>query len=145
MTEKPLNEERTMILQMLKDGAINVEEAERLLEAVDQERSSAAARQRNDFDPKYLHVQQTIAGRPTTNVRIPFSLVRVGLKLGKTFIGIGAAFAEDEQEKQAMQMLKDIDFDEIIASLDDGTITLPYVLADVFDEAKDEHTEVVIK
>lgn len=144
-----MNEERRMILEMLKDGAVTVEEAERLMEAMNNERPEQRAeaivlrQETPGFDPKRILILVSEAGRTKTNIKLPFSLVRAALKIGKTVGAVGAKYAPEEAE--AMDMLKSIDIDEILEGLNDGEITLPYVMIDVDDDEKDQHIKVVLE
>lgn len=75
-------DEKTKILEMLAAGKINVQEAEKLLSAVgaDSNTSEAAVKK----NPKFLRVEvNSISekGPETVNVRVPFSLLKAGVKL----------------------------------------------------------------
>ena len=133
-----MNEERRMILEMLQEGAISVEEAERLMEALPAEESrqlTTAAPARAGVSPKRVVVLVTENGKQKVNVRVPFSLVRVGLKSAK----------DDPQAQQALDILNNIDVDELLASIDDGEITLPYAIVDVDDEDSGDQVRVVLE
>lgn len=143
-----MNEERRMILQMLKDGAISVEEAERLMEAVpagEEDTKTANALTASSGMPKRISVLVTGDGKTKVNVKVPFSLVRAGLKLGKTFGVYGAKFTKDPSEAEMLESLKSLDVDEILNSINDGDITLPYTMVDVEDDEKGEHVKVVLE
>ena len=82
-----MNEDRRQILQMLAEGKVTADEAERLIAALDRdgptrspERSGGASR------PKYLRVvvdADDHAGQPVkVNVRVPMQLLRAGVRLG---------------------------------------------------------------
>ena len=137
-----MNEERRMILEMLQTGSISVEEAEKLLEAVPKEGESPLANYEGRM-PNRLLVLVTENDKPKVNVRVPFSLVRVGLKLGKSFGALGAKYAKDSEDIQALEMLNDLDIDELLASIMDGEIQLPYVIVDM-DEAETGQTVRVV-
>jgi hypothetical protein len=77
-----MNDNRRQILDMLAQGKITAEEAERLLAAL--ERSDApASRPAGNF--KYLRVlvdaQDPLDGPTKVNVRVPMQLLRAGVKL----------------------------------------------------------------
>lgn len=85
-----MNDDRRSVLQMLAEGKINADEAERLLAAL--ERSvpepaaghSAAPGQRRS--PRFLRVavdtDEAYGGGPTkVNVRVPLALLRAGVRL----------------------------------------------------------------
>jgi hypothetical protein len=83
-----MNEERRQILQMLADGKINADEAERLLGAL--EGSGGAGEtpaRRTGGRPKYLRVlvdaEDHHTGKPVkVNIRVPVQLMRAGVRLG---------------------------------------------------------------
>ena len=88
-----MSEERRRILNMLAEGKVTVDDAERLLRAVgeaagDVEAPHAAAPTRGGKPkPKYLRVEVDAPGngdgqgRKRVNVRVPLALVRAGMKL----------------------------------------------------------------
>jgi hypothetical protein len=84
-----MNEDRRAILQMLAEGKINADEAERLISALDRS-GPAPARPADapghDGAPKYLRVavdtDEPGEGGPTkVNIRVPMSLLRAGVRL----------------------------------------------------------------
>ena len=89
-----MSEHRRQILQMLAEGKINAEEAERLISAAEQPSTTKFSAQDSDAGPKgrpkYLRVQvdsedlgsKELGGRegPTkVNVRVPMQLLRAGV------------------------------------------------------------------
>jgi hypothetical protein len=80
-----MNEDRSRILQMLAAGQITVDEAERLISAVEKEQP-AGDDSRPKGRPKYLRVvvrpaDGNIAQGPNVNVRVPMQLLRAGVRL----------------------------------------------------------------
>jgi hypothetical protein len=79
-----MGEETKKILEMLHDGKIGVEEAEKLLAAVSSTGASAEEPTSGTGAKKYLRVQvepdQGTEG-DRVNVRVPMKLIRAGLKL----------------------------------------------------------------
>jgi hypothetical protein len=83
-----MSENRRQILDLLAQGKITVDEAERLLCAVEREPAAFAASsdeaRRND-KVKYLRVvvdaQDSEEGPTKVNVRVPMQLLRAGVKL----------------------------------------------------------------
>jgi len=75
-----MNDNRRQILDMLAEGKINSEEAERLIAALEK---SDAPVSRSNF--KYLRVlvdaQDPVDGPTKVNVRVPMQLLRAGVKL----------------------------------------------------------------
>lgn len=144
-----MNEERRLILEMLKEGSISVEEAERLLEALpvnnkDAESANGAITTNlAGVMPKRIIVRVTDDDKTKVNVRIPFSLVRAGLKLGQT---IGSLVAKHSPEySKEFAILKDIDIDELLSRISEGEISLPYTFVDVEEEDDGKHVLVILE
>ncbi|MDR2931865.1 MAG: hypothetical protein LBV27_02030 [Oscillospiraceae bacterium] len=144
-----MNEERTMILEMLKNGDITVEEAERLMDAIPRESDSLTVKASGaqGLAPKRIVVLVTEDDKAKVNVKVPFSLVRAGLKIGKAFGGFSARNADSEAEARAFEMLQELDIDEILASISDGEIELPYTMVDVdnIEDGKVQHVKVTLE
>lgn len=81
-----MSEDRKKILQMLADGAISADEAERLIAALEKApgngNGNAVAR---TGKPKFLRILVDAAESPqgpaTVNIRVPFQLLRAGVRL----------------------------------------------------------------
>ncbi len=129
-------EERMKILQMVQEGKITAEDAAGLLEALEEggDEGRVAGIVVNEMNatqgrkPRWLRVRvtDTNTGKPRVNVRLPMSLVNVGLKMGSRFA--------PEVEGLDMDMLS-----EAIASGEVGQIV------DVVDEQDGEHVEVFLE
>lgn len=82
-----MSENRRQILDMLAQGKITADEAERLLSALEREPASAgsAAVSRRNDKLKYLRVvvdaQDEREGPTKVNIRVPMQLLRAGVKL----------------------------------------------------------------
>ena len=83
-----MNEERRQILQMLAEGKINADEAERLLTAIESPgvAGASAPAGRPGGKPKYLRVlvdaEDHHTGKPVkVNIRVPVQLMRAGVRL----------------------------------------------------------------
>jgi hypothetical protein len=85
-----MNEHRRQILQMLSEGKISADEAERLISALEERPSASPAQGVSDSGtkarPKYLRVQVDAEddghdGPTKVNVRVPMQLLRAGVKL----------------------------------------------------------------
>ncbi len=96
------SEERLKILEMVADGTLSPEEAARLLEAL--ESSSSSSQEEKDTTPapgpRWLRIRVTDLDSNTqrVNIRIPWQLVKFGLKLGGriTIGGDNNKFISDE-------------------------------------------------
>ena len=78
-----MNEERKKILEMLANGKITADEAEKLLSAL--ESKTAENKQLDTISnkrlPKYLFVKVDSHSGDTVNIRVPLKLIRAGIKL----------------------------------------------------------------
>lgn len=125
-----MSEDRTKILQMVSEGKIDAEQAADLLNAL---RTRGAP----DVPPapttphsgkgRWLRVRITNleTGRAKVNVNLPFGLVRAGLK-------IGSHFAPEMQ---------DVDWEELLAAIDEGA---QGKLVDVEDVEDGEKVEIFV-
>ena len=79
-----MNPDRRSILQMLSEGKVSADEAERLLAAMERSGQSPA-RPASNGAPKYLRVlvdADDVANGPTkVNIRVPMALLRAGVRL----------------------------------------------------------------
>lgn len=78
-------DDRRKILEMLAEGKITTEDAERLLEKIESAPSSAPKPPRKPGEPcklKWLLVHVDSNDGDKVNVRVPISLIRTGIKLG---------------------------------------------------------------
>ncbi len=148
-------EERMRILQMLQEGKISPEAAAQLLEAMGEgtpdegpvkaqaARSESRTMPRQESMPRqepmpeplepgkkarWLHVRvtDTDSGRPRVNVRMPISLVNLGLK-------IGARYTPE---------IEGLDMAALLEAAQMGE-SGPFV--DVYDEEDGEHVEVFLE
>ena len=127
-----MNDEQKMIFEMLKAGEITAEEAERLMDALSASGTFASSHWTGvqGVAPSRLRVQVTQRGRQLANVKVPFTVVRLALKLGRGMDGLIATFGGAEGAKVA-EALREVDLDEILQQLGDGEIPLPCTLVDV--------------
>ena len=87
-------EERIKILQMVQEGKISAEDAAQLLEALEETARADASGVTVPPEPTALgrkprwfrvRVTDTDSGKPRVNVRLPLSMVSIGLKMGSRF------------------------------------------------------------
>lgn len=127
-----MSEERKRILDMLAEGKINAEEAEKLLAALSGEKENNTDSVGKSVLPKYLRVM--VEPGPSSdhhdrvNIRVPIKLIRAGLKLA-SFIPKDAQGKVNEalQEKGIdadFSKLKPEDLDEILHQLDDLSVNV---------------------
>ena len=80
-----MNEERKKVLEMLADGKISADEAERLLDALETKTTETspqtALAKTLDNLPQYLFVKVDSDDGDKVNIRVPLKLVKAGIKL----------------------------------------------------------------
>ena len=124
-----MNEHRREILQMLSEGKINADEAERLLAALDKERPAAEeAPQRR---PKYLRVAVENEENTKVNIRVPMQLLRAGVRLASLIPPQALASVDEAMREQGVSLdlaqIKPENLEELIDQLGEMTV-------DVHDE-----------
>jgi hypothetical protein len=133
-----MSEHRRQILQMLAEGKINAEEAERLIAAAEQppatESSPGDPAPAAKGRPKYLRVQVDSEDRehgngegPTkVNVRVPMQLLRAGVKLAGLIPTQALQRANDAIHKQGipfdLSQIKPENLEELVEQLSDLSV-----------------------
>jgi hypothetical protein len=129
-------EERIQILKMVQEGKISAEEAAQLLEALEEgvarpAHSNGAPTHDSNVPghaPRWLRVRVTDSdtGKPRVNVRLPISMVKLGLKMGTRF----------------SPEIEGLDTNELMHMIESGEIGQ---IVDVQDEKDGEHVEVFLE
>ncbi len=129
-----MNEQRRQILQMLAEGKITADEAERLIDALDREQTESppGAALRPKPRPKYLRVVVSSAdnfggdGPGRVNVRVPLQLLRAGVRLTSLIPPQALTQVNAELSKSGVPIdltqLKPQHIEELIEQLDDITV-----------------------
>jgi hypothetical protein len=125
-----MSEDRIRILNMLAEGKITAEEAERLLDAIGTHAGTAAAAGPAitgdpgpliEALPKYLYVKVNAANGDNVDVKIPIALVRSGLKLTSLIPPQAMDQINDSMSDHGMSVdfnnLKPEDIDELVEAL----------------------------
>jgi len=125
-----MSEDRARILNMLAEGKITAEEAERLLDALDSHSAPAVPAGPAikgdpgpliDALPKYLYVKVNSENGDTVDVKIPIALVRSGLKLTSLIPPQAMDQINDSMSEHGMSVdfsnLKPEDIDELVMAL----------------------------
>ena len=128
-----MNNDRRVILQMLSEGKINADEAERLLSALDRTDAPTAAEPRAPLGhnalPKYLRV--TVDALEDTkpvkvNIRVPMALLRAGVRLTSLIPPAARDEVNRELAKNGVPFdigqLKPENLDELVSHLNDLTV-----------------------
>ena len=133
--------ERRQILEMLAEGKVTAEEAERLLDALGREQPAAgAAAARPAARPKYLRVVVNAEdagadGLSRVNVRVPLQLLRAGVRLTslippqaltKVNAELGRSGVPIDLTQLKPQQLEDLieHLDEVTVDIDDPGATV---------------------
>jgi hypothetical protein len=145
-----MSEHRRQILQMLAEGKINADEAERLIAALEQ--PSAAAPSDNATTsagkprPKYLRVQVDSEedgghdGPTKVNVRVPMQLLRAGVRLAGLVPAQALEKANQELKHKGIGLdltqIKPENLEELVEHLSDLTVDV---------DANDPQSKVKVK
>jgi SHOCT-like protein len=143
-----MNEQRRQILQMLSEGKITADEAERLIDALEREQpeSPPGAAPRPKPRPKYLRVVVSSPdnfggdGPGQVNVRVPLQLLRAGVRLTSLIPPQALSQVNVELNKSGVPIdltqLKPQQLEELIEQLDDVTVDVdqPEAKVQVFCE-----------
>lgn len=130
-----MNEQRRQILEMLAEGKITADEAERLIEALEREQPETppGTTSRPKARAKYLRVvmdaEDDTGGGPTRlNVRIPLQLLRAGVRLTTLLPPAAITKVNAELGKAGVPIdlaeLKPQHLDDLIDHLDDVIVDL---------------------
>jgi hypothetical protein len=130
-----MKEEIKQVLDMLKEGKINNEEAINLIDALKSTETEENNKELSvvSKQKRYIRINITRDDKPAVNIKVPFGLIRWGInianKLGKDAVKIGG-----EQIP--------IDLEELNNALNDPEFSGK--IMDVHDEEKNEHVLIEI-
>ena len=129
-----MSEEKKRILEMLAQGKINADEAERLLSALygNEQTRPGQGDEGKKPEPKYLRV--VVEPGPESdnpekvNIRVPYKLIRAGLKLASFIPKNAQAKVNEALQEKGMEIdfskIKPEDLEEIIRQLDDLSVNV---------------------
>ena len=129
-----MNDDRRSVLQMLADGKISPDEAERLLMAMERNGSTRAYDSapvgHNKPPPKYLRVSVDAAdadeGPTKVNIRVPMALLRAGVRLTSLIPPAARDQVNAELAKNGVPFdigqLKPENLEDLIAHLEDFSV-----------------------
>jgi len=127
-----MNEQRRQILQMLAEGKITADEAERLINALEREQPELppGAASRPKPRPKYLRVvvvdNSGDDGPSRVNVRVPLQLLRAGVRLTSLIPPQALTMINAKLSKSGVPIdvseLKPQQLEELIDQLDEVSI-----------------------
>ena len=131
-----MNEQRRQILEMLAEGKVTADEAERLIDALERQQpeSPPGTAPRPKTRPKYLRVVLSSADSPggdvpsRVNIRVPLQLLRAGVRLTslippQALTRINTKLSESGVPIDLTQ-LRPQDVEELIEQLDDLTVDI---------------------
>jgi hypothetical protein len=138
-----MSEQQKKVLQMLADGKINVDEAQRLLTLVDphgeEESRPGNTGQKTRTLPRYLRVivepRPGVArdsGEPhahgKVNIRVPLGLIRAGMKFATLMPSETADHVDKALKEKGLSFdvkkFKEEDLQELISALEDSEINV---------------------
>lgn len=127
-----MSQERKKILEMLSSGRLSVDEAERLLLAVEggasasENGGAASAKTSSAKAPKFLRVQVNSNGGENVNVRVPMGLLYSGMKLAALMPGGVQGTVEKALADKGIHVdlakLNPHQLEELVASLSELTV-----------------------
>jgi hypothetical protein len=126
-----MKKERIMILEMLEEGKISADDAAKLLETLERNRSKSE--EEDEAEPvkgqgKFFRVTitDTDSGKTRANIRIPLSVMGIGAKFGAHFA----------------PQIDGLDNEDLLQAVRSGEVGK---IIDVFDDEDGEHVEVYIE
>ncbi len=126
-------DERMMVLKLLKDGKITADEAAKLLETIDRTDPKKKKAQIEESEGikglgKFFRVKITDAtnGKIRANIRIPLSVMGTGANFGAHFA----------------PQINGIESEDLMKAVRDGEVGK---ILDVFDDEDNEHVEIYIE
>jgi hypothetical protein len=131
-----MGEHRRQILQMLSEGEITADEAERLIAAMGNEAANSGSTNGSESStklrPKYLRVQVDAdedlhrEGPTKVNIRVPMQLLRAGVKLASLIPAPALHRANDAMRAQGfpvdLTQIKPENLEELVDQLNDLTV-----------------------
>lgn len=142
-----MSEHRRQILQMLSEGKITADEAERLISAFEQSRSAEAdSASVPKARPRYLRVQVDSEddgghdGPTKVNVRVPMQLLRAGVKLAGLVPVQALQYANHAMHEKGipidLSQIKPENLEELVEQLSDLNVDV---------DQKDASTKVKVR
>ncbi len=128
-----MNENSRRVLEMLSEGKVSVDEAERLLSLVDEEPETTTAVQplapaRTGSARRYLRVTVDSDGDEHVDVRVPLALIKAGVKLhtllpAQATTGINTAL-QDNGINVDIDNLRTEDLEQLIDALSEIEVNI---------------------
>jgi membrane peptidoglycan carboxypeptidase len=117
--------ERRDVLDMLVQGKITAEEAERLLLALDKTQTREAQPEGAKPKPKFMRVLVD-DGKNKVNAKVPLQLLRAGVKLASVIPPLAQAHLDEALREKGVTInlagLKPENLEEVVEGLSDMTV-----------------------
>lgn len=118
--------ERRDVLEMLAQGKITADEAERLLAALDKSQTSEAAAEGSPKPkPRFMRVLVD-DGKSKVNAKVPLQLLRAGVKLASVIPPLAQAHLDEALRQKGVTInlagLKPENLEEVVEGLSDMTV-----------------------
>ena len=125
-----MSENQRKILDMLAEGKISVDEAEKLLSALESEDAGKEKEPATKGTSKYLRVVVNPGlnskSKEKVNVRIPINLIRAGLKWAAFIPKDARSKVNDALQEKGIEMdpfnIRPEDIEELISAMDELTV-----------------------
>ena len=118
-----MNEDRREILEMLSQGKITADEAERLIAALEKSSHSEEPSKRS---PKYLRVLVESDDDTKVNVRVPMQLLRAGVRLANLIPPSARAHVNEAMAEHGFKLdlaqIKPENLEELVDQLGEMTV-----------------------
>ena len=137
-----MNEERKKILDMLSEGKISVDDAEKLMVAIEADTSSTTTSNnpQTGQEPKQLkylcvRVEPKAEDGEKVNIRIPIGLIKAGVKLASLMPKDVQTKVNDAMDEKGVDM--NLDFKKLSAEDSDGFFSILSELSIDIDNEKE--------
>lgn len=127
-----MSEERRKILEMLSEGKITVEEAERLLSAISEPSEESYQEEKSEGKARLKYLRVIVEpgsdqeNGEKVNIRVPMKLLRAGIKLAslvpKDALGKVDTHLKEKGINVDISQITEDNLEEIIESLNDLTV-----------------------
>ncbi|MDP2966035.1 MAG: hypothetical protein Q8N39_08390 [Pelolinea sp.] len=126
-----MNEEKMMILKMLQEGKISADEAAKLLESLESgskkdEKKQAEEPRKGEGKFFRVSITDTTTGKSRANIRMPLSVMGIGMKFGAHFA----------------PQIDGVESDQLMDAIRNGQVGK---IIDVYDDEDGEHVEIYIE
>ena len=127
-----MNEEKMMILKMLQEGKISADEAAKLLDSLDSGTKKKEDKKQVDEPRKgegkffRVSITDTTTGKTRANIRMPLSVMGIGMKFGAHF----------------SPQINGVESDQLMEAIRNGQVGK---IIDVYDDDDGEHVEIYIE